>query len=207
MINRILIIVLICFSSQCFAVEENPLKHFLDGLNTLEANFSQTLFNESGDQLENTKGVLFLTQPDKFYWSYEYPYSQQIISDGNVLWVYDKDLEQLTIKNMKNDLSQSPAGIILGNSDIEKHYIEVNLGDIDGYNWVELTSREIESQYRSIKIGFNDNKLGMLIIHDSLGQITRIDFSDVKRNIDIDDVKFTFNPPAGIDVIDEREMN
>lgn len=182
----------------------NPLDNFLNGLETIESNFSQTLVNESGQMIENSSGTLYLRQPAQFHWAYEVPYTQHIISDGQSLWIYDEDLEQVTIRNITEDLSQTPAGIILGDNNITEHFIELELGNIDGFDWVELTPKDIESQYSSIKIGFDNNKLGMLLIHDSLGQITRIDFIDVKRNIKIDENRFVFTGVEGIDVIDER---
>lgn len=199
----ILLLFLLCQFQLTYG-NDGPLSHFLDDLKTIESDFSQTLLNESGEIIENSSGKLYLLQPDKFYWSYQIPYSQKIISDGEVLWIFDEDLEQVTIRDMSDDLSQTPAGIILGNHDIKQHFIEIDLGDIDGFNWIELTPKNIDSQYQSIKIGFDNNKLGMLIINDSLGQTTRIDFVDVKRNVEIEQDKFIFTAPEGIDVIDER---
>ena len=182
----------------------DPLQRFLDGFESLEANFVQSLINENGEELERTEGVLHLQQPGKFHWSYETPYTQKIISNGDVLWVFDEDLEQLTIREMGNAINETPAGIILGNNDIAEHFLQVNMGVIEDYDWIELTPKNLEAQYKNIRFGFDESKLGMMIIVDNLGQTTRIDFSDVKKNIKLTSNLFEFEIPEGVDVIDER---
>jgi outer membrane lipoprotein carrier protein len=185
----------------------DPLKAFLSDFKTLQANFVQSLINENGKELEKTEGILYLQQPGKLYWSYEAPYTQKIISNGDVLWVFDEDLEQLTIREMGDAIDQTPAGIILGKNDIAEHFIQVNMGVIENYDWIELTPKNLEAQYKNIRLGFEKSKLGMMIIVDNLGQTTRIDFSEVKKNTELSPSLFEFEIPEGVDVIDEREIN
>ena len=195
-------------STFVFAVERvDPLKNFLNNFETLESNFVQTLLNESGEQLEKTTGTLYLEQPGKFHWSYKEPYIQSIISNGETLWVYDEDLEQVTIRNIDSyAMEQTPAAIILGDSNLERHFVQVDLGDIEGFEWIELTPRDLEAQYNNIRIGFDRRQLGMMIITDNLGQTTRIDFSNVSKNSGLSADLFDFEIPADIDVIDERQV-
>ena len=123
---RVVILILLCLFESTFAHAEervDPLKAFLSELETLKANFTQTLVNEDGNELEKSTGVLFLQQPGKFHWSYQKPYIQQIISDGELLWIYDEDLEQVTIRKIGNAIEQTPAGIILGSSHLEKYFV------------------------------------------------------------------------------------
>ncbi len=190
------------------AVERvDPLKVFLSEFDSMQANFSQTLLNESGEQLEKTSGTLYLQQPGKFHWQYKIPYVQEIISNGEVLWIYDEDLEQLTIREIdRNSIEKTPAAIILGDSRLEMHFEQVDLGNIDGYDWIELTPRDLEAQYKNIRIGFDRRRLGMMIIADNLGQTTRIDFTEVNKNTILSPELFEFNVPDGIDVIDERPV-
>jgi outer membrane lipoprotein carrier protein len=202
----IYVVLMLFQANTVFAENTNdPLQRFLDGFNSLEANFVQRLINENGDELEKTEGVLHLQQPGKFHWSYEIPYTQKIISNGDVLWVFDEDLEQLTIREMGDAIDQTPAGIILGNNDIAEHFVQVNMGVIENHDWIELTPRNLEAQYNNIRIGFEDSKLTMMIIVDNLGQTTRIDFSNVEKNIKLSSTLFEFEVPEGIDVIDERQ--
>ena len=208
MIKKIyLVLFLLLQTSNVFAADNNdPLQAFLNNFNSLESNFIQQLINENGEVLEKTEGVLQLQQPGKFNWTYETPYSQKIISNGDVLWVFDEDLEQLTIRNIGNALDETPAGIILGNNDINEHFVQVNMGVIEGYDRIDLTPHNLETQYRNIRIGFNNSQLGMMIVVDNLGQTTRIDFLHVKKNAELTPSSFEFEIPEGVDVIDEREV-
>ena len=123
-----------------------------------------------------------------------------------MLWIYDEDLEQLTIRNFESDMiERTPAAIILGNSRLEQHFVQLDLGNIEGFHWVELTPRDLDAQYKNIRIGFDAKRLGMMIITDNLGQTTRIDFSDVNKNSKLSADLFNFSAPADIDVIDERQ--
>jgi outer membrane lipoprotein carrier protein len=199
-------IFLLLFSTVVIAEEtKDPLQAFLDGFKSMEANFIQKLINENSEVLETTEGTLRLQQPRKFYWSYTTPYTQKIISNGEVIWVYDEDLEQLTIRNMGNAIDETPAGVILGKKDVNEHFIQVDMGNIEGFDWIELSPKNQDAQYKNIRLGFDKTKLGMMVILDNLGQTTRIDFSDVKKNTELPASLFEFEAPEGVDVIDERQ--
>jgi outer membrane lipoprotein carrier protein len=200
--------ILLCFYSGSFAENSNdPLQKFLANFESMEATFIQSLINENGEELEKTEGILYLQQPGKFHWSYQIPYTQKIISNGDVLWIFDEDLEQITIREMGDAIEQTPAGIILGNKPINEHFVQVNMGIIEGFDWIELTPRDLEAQYRNIRLGFDQNRLGMMIIADNLGQTTRIDFSNLKKNTELSSTLFYLEIPDNVDVIDERLMN
>lgn len=212
MFNYKILFVIIFYISSCtfvYAEERvDPLKVFLKEFETLQADFTQTLLNENGEQLEKTTGTLYLQQPGKFNWHYKEPYIQKIITNGDVLWIYDEDLEQLTIRRFDSEMiEKTPAAIILGNSRLEQHFVQVDLGNIEGFNWVELTPRDLEAQYKSIRIGFDVKRLGMMIIADNLGQTTRIDFNNANKNTKLTPELFNFETPEGVDVIDERLIN
>jgi outer membrane lipoprotein carrier protein len=205
---KLLFVIIFCVLSSALvsaAERVDPLKVFLKEFETLQADFTQTLLSEDGEQLEKTIGTLYLQQPGKFNWHYKEPYVQKIITNGEVLWIYDEDLEQLTIRTFESDMiERTPAAIILGNSRLEQHFIQVDLGNIEGFNWVELTPRDLDAQYKNIRIGFDAKRLGMMIIADNLGQTTRIDFNDVNKNTKLSADLFNFEIPADVDVIDER---
>lgn len=183
----------------------DPLKFFLNDFQTLQASFTQTLLNEAGQSIEKTAGILYLQQPGQFHWSYQQPYIQQIISNGQVLWIYDEDLEQLTIRTLNNEMiEKTPAAVILGNSNLEKHFVQVDLEDQDGFEWIELIPKDPEAQYKNIRIGFEQRRLGVMLIADSLGQTTRIEFQNTRKNIQLSPALFQFKAPLNIDIIDER---
>ncbi len=184
---------------------DNLLKTFLTDLDTFTAEFEQTLFNEAAEELESSAGVVTLMRPGKFHWVYTRPYSQYLISDGNQLWIYDEDLEQVSVSAISDAIEKSPASVLAGDTDLEDNYIITDLGNMDGADWVELASADPESQYNSIRLGFNGEELSGMILFDNLGQTTRILFKNGKRNDSVDVSMFDFTPPEGVDVIDNRE--
>ena len=186
--------------------QTDPLAFFLEKLESFQADFKQTLTNEQGELLETSTGKVYMQNPGRYRWEYEEPYVQLLITDSQTLWIYDKDLEQVTIKDVSNAIDNTPAAIISGKKNINENFVVVNMGVIEGYDWIELTPRDIESQYRTVKIGFDKNNLGMMILNDNLGQLTRIDFLNPVRNQRFGGPLFTFELPEGVDVIDERQV-
>lgn len=184
----------------------DPLAFFLDKLDSFQADFRQTLANEQGKVLETSTGKVYMQNPGRYRWEYEKPYSQLLITDSTTLWIYDKDLAQVTIKDVSKAIDTTPAAIISGKKNITENFVVVNMGVIDGFDWIELTPRDVDNQYRSVKIGFNKNTLAMMILNDNLGQITRIDFLNPVRNKRVGGPLFTFEMPQGVDVIDERQQ-
>jgi chaperone LolA len=180
------------------------LDAFLAGLDSFSAGFEQKLVNETGEVQEESFGMLYVERPGKFHWTYWEPYAQVIVSDGRSLWIYDEDLEQVTIRDAAASIDDSPAALLGGDVDVDAHYVVIPLeaeGDID---WMELTPRNVESQYDSVRLGFRGEQLAGMILFDNLGQTTRIEFHDIKRNPELQPGLFVFTPPAGVDVLDDR---
>jgi outer membrane lipoprotein carrier protein len=197
---------LLFFTATSYADIENEdhLSRFLENMQTLEANFKQTLVDEQGIELESSSGVVFFNRPDKFRWDYQHPYTQTIVTNGELLWFYDEDLEQVTIRDVSTSLESTPVAILGSYEDIDKQFIIIDMGNIEEFDWVELTPRDIESQYNSIRLGFDKDKLGMMVMFDNLGQVTRIDFTEAVINKEMEEATFNFEPPQGIDIIDDR---
>lgn len=184
---------------------EEKLRVYLNDLSTLQADFTQRLFNEDGELIETAQGRLYLAKPGRFYWQYQQPYQQRIMSDGQTLWIYDEDLQQVTIRDVEEGLQSTPAAILGGGSRLDEHYLVEEMGEIEGYDWVKLQSLETDSQYRDIRLGFDGTRLGIMILTDNLGQTTRIDFDGEQRNVRLVPSLFEFTPPPGVDVIDDRQ--
>jgi chaperone LolA len=182
----------------------NPLEMFLSGLDTLSAGFEQTLSNELGEELERSVGAVYVERPGKFHWAYWEPFPQLIVSDGRSLWIYDEDLEQVTIRDVIASIDDSPAALLGGDVDLDAHYVVIDAGEVDGVQWLELTPRDIESQYETVRLGFREGQLAGMELFDNLGQKTRIAFQDVRRNPPLERSLFEFSPPEGVDVVDER---
>ena len=183
----------------------NPLDGFLDGLETFSADFEQKLIDASGEVLETSKGSVLLRRPGMFSWSYREPYTQKIISDGKSLWVYEEDLEQVTISDASAAVEDTPALIFSGRYSIDEHYVINELGGDAGLAWLELTPRNLESQYRALRLAFSGAKLSGMILFDSLGQTLLISFENTRRNPDLNRELFRFTPADNIDVIDARQ--
>ena len=202
----ITIFLMLLFATSSYAENKNEdnLTHFLDNMQTLQANFKQTLIDDQGMELESFSGVVFLKRPNKFRWDYKHPYQQTIVTNGEVLWFYDEDLEQVTIREVSSSVESTPVVILGSYEDIEKQFIIIDMENIEGFDWVELTPRDIDSQYNSIRLGFNREKLGMMLMFDNLGQVTRIDFTEEVINKTLDNGTFDFESPEGVDVVDGR---
>ncbi len=201
---NIFILLLLATSAYAENKTEDHLTRFLDNMQTLQANFKQTLVDDQGMELESSSGVVFFKRPNKFRWDYKHPYQQTIVTNGEVLWFYDEDLEQVIIREASLFVEGTPVAILGSYENIDKQFIIIDMENIEGFDWVELTPRDIESQYNSIRLGFDKEKLGMMVMFDNLGQVTRIDFTEEVINKKLDNATFDFEPPQGIDVIDDR---
>ncbi len=199
-------ICLFFLTASCFAEDKpNQLDSYLQGMETLSAAFEQTLLNQYGEELEKSVGVVHLRRPGMFHWAYWEPYVQYLISDGVNLWIYDEDLEQVTIRDISNVIEESPAAILGGEIDIDAHYVVIDIEVPGGSDWLELTPRDVDSQYSAIRLGFQEGQLVRMILFDSLGQTTQIKLLDVKRNNALNIELFQFTVPEGVDVFDSRQ--
>lgn len=203
--QKLFIVLLLFPLSRVTFANEDPLHLFLTGLESLKSEFTQTLIGTKGNVLEEAAGVLYMQNPGKFYWSYQSPYIQSIITNGKTLWIYDEDLEQVTIKDVSGSLDDTPAAILSGTENLESHYIVKDKGIIEGLNMFELNPKNAENQFQSIHIGFHGETLFMMVMYDNLGQITRVNFKTPVRNVLVDKALFEFSVPDNVDVIDDRD--
>jgi outer membrane lipoprotein carrier protein len=183
----------------------NSLKLYIQSLGSFNANFEQAVYGQSGELLESSTGIVSLKKPGKFYWQYQQPYSQYLISDGTVLWIYDEDLDQVSINNIDQNIRTSPAAILGGEIEIEDNYIVTDMGKLDETNWIELVSNQEDAEFNAIRLGFEEGELSGMILFDKLGQITELFFLNVLRDHPLDESLFKFNPPDGVDIIDARD--
>lgn len=179
------------------------LNQFVDKVQTFEAHFEQTVIDTEGNVLEQAEGQFQLQRPGKFRWDYQTPYPQQIVADGEKIWFYDVDLEQVTVKSQQEALAETPATLLSGELvPAEKYHVQ-NLPSDDGLVWVELSPKDPESNFQAVTLAFEDNLLKQMIMRDSFDQRTRLTFSQVRENPRFDNTTFQFIPPAGVDVVGE----
>ncbi len=189
-------------ASAAAAADSGEVVSYLDSLQSFTASFTQQRFDEDGELLETLAGEAYIERPGRFRWAYGEPYVQLIVSDGATLWIYDEDLEQVTVNSVTETGAGSPAALLGRESDVAAHYAITALPAADdGYAWYRLESKEATSDFSAIALGFADGEVRAMRLTDNLGQLTALSFDDVTRNEDVDDALFHFAPPAGVDVV------
>jgi chaperone LolA len=182
---------------------EEHLQNFLDDVQTLQAEFYQELWSADEELVEIATGSLSLQRPNHFLWSYQSPIEQLILADGESLWIYDVELAQATVTPLSDIIEATPAMLLSGDQAVRDGFEALESFAADGLSWVRLAPRIPGSDFRSVLIGFRDAELARLELIDGLDQTTRINFSEVFINQDLEVDLFSFDPPAGVDVIGE----
>jgi outer membrane lipoprotein carrier protein len=182
-------------------VEE--LKTFLQQTSTARARFAQMVLDKNMKQLQQATGTMQFSRPGKFRWEYDKPYEQTIVGDGTRLWIYDKDLNQVTVRKLDRALGRSPAALLAGRNDIDKSYNLTSTGNQDGLDWIEAVPKTRDTTFEKVRFGFSKSGLEAMELRDQFGQITVIKFSAIERNAKLSAESFRFTPPKGADVINE----
>ncbi|MBA3582249.1 MAG: outer membrane lipoprotein chaperone LolA [Gammaproteobacteria bacterium] len=183
------------------------LKQYQNGLRTLSAEFTQTVFDQDAKQLDVASGKLALQKPGKFRWEYTQPYQQLIVADGKKLWIYDADLAQVTVKDMSSGLGAAPIALLTSEVPLEQEFTVIELGLIDGRQMLQLEVKNKDTDFGFMLLALGKNGLEVMELKDKLGQVTRIELRKSIVNAAIDDKQFMFTPPKGTDILsDEPEQ-
>lgn len=180
----------------------DQLRAFVASTSSLRADFSQQVSGQRSAR-QASSGTLSLQRPGKFRWVYTKPYEQLIVGDGSKLWLYDKDIEQVTVKKLDQALGSSPAALLAGSNDIDKAYTLKEAGRSDAVEWLEATPKSSDSTFQSVRMGFAQNELQLMELKDNFGQTTLIRFSKLEKNPKLGADLFRFTPPKGVDVISD----
>ena len=180
------------------------LKSFLVDAKTIKAAFEQTVADGSGKVIQQSTGSMQLSRPGKFRWEYVKPYRQLVVGDGEKLWLYDPDLNQVTVKKLDKAIGSSPAALLAGDAEIEKNFNLKDGGADKNLNWVEATPKSSESTFERVRMGFAGSGLSVLELKDNFGQTTVIRFANVQLNSKPAAGDFSFVPPKGADVISDN---
>ena len=181
----------------------DTLKAMFAQTTTARAHFAQIVLDRNMKMLQQATGTMQFSRPGRFRWEYDRPYEQTIVSDGSKVWLYDKDLNQVTVRRFDRALGSSPAALLAGSDDIEKSYRLTSLGSQDGLDWLEAVPRTQDTAFERVKLGFGKAGLEAMELRDQFGQITVIKFSTIERNPKLSPESFRFTPPKGADVISE----
>lgn len=191
----------VALASPAHAAAIAQLKQFVGSTKTLSASFNQTV--SSRGKQETASGVMELQRPGKLRWAYSKPFEQLIVGDGSTLWIYDKELAQITKRKQAGALGSSPAALLAGSNAIERDYLLREMGRQGEVEWLAASPKKADNTFESIKMGFSNNQLVEMELGDSFGNLTRIRFSDIKKNPPLPAANFNFTPPKGVDVVSE----
>ncbi|MGZ5092992.1 MAG: outer membrane lipoprotein chaperone LolA [Burkholderiales bacterium] len=200
---RKLLCVLLLMPALCLAASVDSLKSLLNQTTTAKARFAQAVLDKNNKTLQQVTGTMEFSRPGRFRWEYNKPYEQTIVGDGSRLWIYDKDLNQVTVRKLDRALGASPAALLAGSNEIDKSYTLKSVGAEGGLDWLEATPRTQDTAFERIRLGFGQNGLEAMELKDQFGQMTVIKFADLERNVKISPDAFKFTPPKGAAVISE----
>ena len=180
----------------------DKLKEFIAATQSAQADFTQVVLDQNGKRIQNASGIMQFQRPGKFRWTYQKPYEQIIVGDGEKFWLYDADLNQVTVRKLDAALGSSPAALLSGNNEIERDFTLKESGSQDGLDWLQAISRTQDSGFNKILMAFNAQaELAIMELNDAFGHKTVLRFTNLKRNPQLAPSLFKFVPPVGADVL------
>ena len=189
-------------ASQAVAGSLDSLDRFYNTVHTYTARFNQVVLDEGLVPIEESSGVMQIARPGRFRWDYEPPNEQTIVGDGTRVWIYDIELEQITVRPQEQSLGRTPATILAGSGDIDTSYDVEDLGIAGSQTWVAVKPRDEDSGFNDMRIGFEGDALRTIELVDGLGQTTRITMTEGIENETVNETRFELIVPEGVDVID-----
>ncbi len=204
MLKRLYLAALCCAVLDAHAAATDKLKSFIADTHSAESSFTQEVRDRSGKRIQLASGTMQFVRPGKFRWEYRKPYEQLIVGDGKKFWMYDVDLNQVTVKKLDAALGSSPAALLSGSNEIENSFVLKDLEDHDGLEWLQATPKSAESTFEKILMAFDaHSNLAVMELHDSFGHHTVLRFTNLKSNPSLPPQRFQFVPPKGADVLGE----
>ena len=184
------------------AAPVDHLRHFLDGLHTLEAEFDQRVTTADHGQVVRSHGILYLARPGRFRWAYDQPAEQLILADGDRVWMYDPELEQVSHQAQKDALKGTPALLLSDDGPVDRHFRVLDAGHRQGLDWVRLIPKTQDAVVKDLLLGFDGDRLVRLDMRDEFGQRTAFVFHHIRRNPPLDPALFRFEPPPEVDILE-----
>jgi outer membrane lipoprotein carrier protein len=185
-----------------FAGARDDLKSFASGLRGLDGQFTQQVYDAKGKLKETSSGRVAMSAPRLFRWEYAKPYPQLIVADGKKVWVYDPDLQQVTVRDQGSEEQNSPLSALIDPGKLDQQFNVKESGASDGLEWLVLTpKREGDASFQSARLGFGKGGLSRMEVLDAVGQNTRISFSGWKRNPSFGGGTFKYTPGKGVDIV------
>ncbi len=189
------------FSPAATAASTERFAQFIGATQSARAVFEQKVFDRSGKLVQESKGTLAFSRPGKFRWAYEKPFEQLIVGDGTRVWVYDPELQQVTVKRISQVMTSTPAALLAGNNEAMRAFQLTDQGSREGLEWLEAVPKDKEGGFERVLLGFGFSGLDVMELSDSFGQKTVLRLTSFERNPGLDPGLFRFVPPKGADVI------
>jgi chaperone LolA len=202
--KKLLIVFLLCISNAAHADAIARLKEFISYTRSAQADFSQVVLDQGGKRIQSASGTMQFVRPGKFRWAYQKPYEQLIVGDGDKFWLYDADLNQVTVRKLDAALGSSPAALLSGSNEIERGFTLKDIGTQNEMEWLQALPKSPDTSFEKILMAFNaQSELVVMELHDAFGNTTVLRFANLKRNPQLAPSLFTFVPPKGADVLGE----
>jgi outer membrane lipoprotein carrier protein len=194
-------------STQVYAADtaRTRMEAFSKNLHAVTANFSQSVIDANGHRGDESRGNLALEAPRQFRWETIAPYQQTIVADGARVWIYEPDLQQVSVRNQSSEEAHSPLTVLTDLAQLDRDFTASEAGGHDGLLWLKLTSKAKEPEFDYAQLGFDANTLQRMEFKDQLGNTTRIRFDGWKRNPALPAATFKFVPPKGVDVVGDAK--
>ncbi|MBP7917209.1 MAG: outer membrane lipoprotein chaperone LolA [Arenimonas sp.] len=203
MLRTMLYLLLISGSAASAQSARQQLQAFSGKLQTAEVVFQQTVTGPNGEKVQSAQGRMQLKSPNLFRWEYTKPVRQLIVADGRRIWVYDPDLQQVTVKSQDALNQDNPLSALTKPELIDRYYMVTELPVKQGVSWLQLKPKNPQnSPFDKAWLGFGANGLVSMRLFDSLGQVSEFTFGTWRKNKPIASSRFMFSPPKGVDVVE-----
>ena len=203
---RIVLLLVLALISPFLKADEAALQQLgirLDALKSLQAQFVQTVSDEKGKVLQTSQGSFAVARGNRLRWETTAPFAYLIVTDGSILWRYDRDLEQVNKQKFSGELADTPALILSGDMPRIGANYEVSEEAGSAGDYFHLIPKQKNALFRSLVLEFSGNTITQLVLQDNLGQRTEIRFNSVVNNPALPDALFQFEPPKGVDVVND----
>ena len=195
---------LLTVATQAQAGARERLDAFTGGLQGLSAGFEQKVYAPGGQLNETSTGTVQLKAPRLFRWEYLQPFPNLIVADGDHIWIYDPDLEQVTVRQQSLEEQNSPLAVLIDPGELDRQFTATEAGKAEGLEWLELKPKKADdAPFERARLGLGPQGLARMELFDGLGQRTVMAFAAWKRNPEFAKGTFRFVPPAGVDVVGE----
>jgi len=199
--GRALLLALCVFATFADAATLARMRAFVRETQTMHANFTQVVYDGNGRQVAQASGEFSIARPGRFRWTVDKPYKQLLVGDGERVWIYDQDLNQVISRKSDRALGNTPAALLSGREEVEAAFEWRDLPAADGLEWLGATPKDKDAAFRELRLGFDAGGLVALDVLDNFGQRTVIRVSKLERNPKLGAELFRFTPPAGADVV------